>query len=65
MSEAAWFNYRTGKWEFMSGEPENMRDFIPQSHAARGAYDLYIALGDEPREAAKKVLSDVLQIKHD
>jgi len=65
MSEYAWFNFRTGEYDFISGDPENMKDYIPQSTAAQGLYGCYTALGDEPLEAARKVLSDSLQIKHD
>jgi len=64
-SKLAWFNFRTGEYDFMSGDPENMKDYIPQGRAAQGLYDCYIALGDEPMEATRKVLSDALQIKHD
>jgi len=58
----AWHNYKSGQTEYVHGMPseEKMREFIPQIAPAQGLYDVYIALGKTPAEAAILVLEAVI-----
>ena len=51
----SWFNYKTGRYEEIE-TPKNFKDYLPQSEAAQGLYDVYIAMGNKPSDAAIKVL---------
>ena len=57
-----WFNYRTGKYE-LTDAPPDFADYLPQTPAAQGLYKLYREAGDEPREAARRVLEALVNGK--
>ena len=56
IKESYWYNYRTDEYECIE-TPSDFTDYIPQSPSAQALYRLYIdAIGDNPLEAARKVL---------
>lgn len=50
-----WFNYKIAEYEYIE-TPVNFVDYIPQIGAAQSLYNLYLQMGDQPIEAARKVL---------
>ena len=56
--QGIYFNQRTQQYE--TGFPDNPADLLPQTTAALGMYDCYLALGLEPSKAAINVLSKCL-----
>ena len=58
MNEAtAYYNFRTGTYDYLTQSPADWSDYIPQIDAARALYSLYQeAYGDTTIEAARKVL---------
>lgn len=58
---SAWFNYRTGEYDYHANTPENLQDYIPQSLAAQNMFSLLVnQKAMKPLEAAAKVLSSVI-----
>jgi len=54
----AYFNFRTGEWEYLTQTPADWSDYISQNESAQALYSLYQqAYGDTPIEAALKVLN--------
>lgn len=56
----AFWNYRTGRYDYIQGAPVDWRDYIPQDEASLGVYDCNIALDMSPKEAALYVLKLVI-----
>ena len=57
-----WHNFKTGQAEFID-TPEDFTDYIPQSPAAQGMYQVLLKLGNEPIKAAMRVLEASVGIK--
>lgn len=54
-NKSSWYNYKTGESEMIE-TPSDFADYIPQQNAAQNMYKTYLKLGEEPIEAALKVL---------
>ena len=55
-TQDAWYNFKTNEYDWLSEIPTNFRVYIPQVASAQSLYDLYIEIGDEPIDAAIKIL---------
>lgn len=49
------YNFRTGEHDYLAAPPD-WSDYIPQHPPAQNLYRLYLEMGDEPLDAALKVL---------
>jgi len=59
MEDMVWFNFRTGKNEYVT--PTDYSDYVPQIGGV-GMYQIFVAEGMSPARAALKVLSKVIEI---
>ena len=50
------YNYTTGQYDTVEGKITDWTHYVPQG-AARNLYLLYVEIGEDPTEAARKVLS--------
>ena len=57
---SAYYNHRTGSYDYLTETPADWSDYIPQVPAAQGLYQLHLQMGKTPVEAAIEVLRAVL-----
>lgn len=56
------WNFRTHEFEFK--EVEDFSDYLPQDASTQALYQMYLAMGDKPADAALKVLEHDLGVTH-
>ena len=55
-TQEVWYNFKTNEYDWLSEIPTDFRVYIPQEPPAQSLYNLYTEMGDEPIDAAIKIL---------